>query len=84
MENDKNTQTDVNDSATSGRMRTPLTQPRSGPVLFELVGYRGEIFGPYTSAEEAGEAAKMKWPDQEQDPDRTGAGWDVQVWTLKD
>ena len=53
------------------------------PVRYELVSYRGEIFGPYASVAEAAEAAKAKWPDQEQDEDRTGKGWDVQVWTLK-
>ena len=29
------------------------------------------------------EIAKQLWPDQEQDPDRTGAGWDVQVAGVK-
>lgn len=61
---------------------TRLTQQGSPPVLFEIVSYRGEIFGPYTSAEEAAEAARMKWPGQEQDEGRTGAGWDVQVCGL--
>lgn len=46
---------------------------------YELVSYRGEIFGPYPTAAAAMEAAKAKWPDQEQDEDRTGKGWDVQV-----
>lgn len=58
---------------------TPLTQPRSGSVQFELVSYRSEIFGPYPTAAAAMEAAKAKWPDQEQDEDRAGCGWDVQV-----
>lgn len=46
---------------------------------FELVSWRGEIFGPYPALEDAARAAKDKWPDQEQDPDRAGRGWDVQV-----
>lgn len=46
---------------------------------FELVSYRGEIFGPYPTAQAAAEVAKAKWPDQEQDEGRTGKGWDVQV-----
>lgn len=61
------------------RIDTPLTQPRSGPVRYELVSYRGEIFGPYSSIEEAAEVALMKWPDQPQDEERTGTGWDIQV-----
>lgn len=52
---------------------------KSVPHCFELVSYRGEIFGPYASIAETREAAKMKWPDQEQDEDRTGEGWDIQV-----
>lgn len=53
------------------------------PQQFEIVSYRGEIFGPYPTAQEAAAAAKEKWPDQSQDPDRTGAGWDVQVAGVK-
>ncbi len=49
------------------------------PTLYELVSYRGEIFGPYTSIEEAAEVAEAKWPGQAQDPDRSGLGWDVEV-----
>lgn len=51
------------------------------PVRYEIVSYRGEIFGPYPSATAAAEAAKEKWPDQSQDEERTGAGWDVQAAT---
>lgn len=46
---------------------------------YELVSYRGEIFGPYDTIQQVAGAAKLKWPDQEQDEDRTAAGWDVQV-----
>ena len=54
------------------------------PAQYELVSYRGEIFGPYPTAQAAAEAARAKWPDQEQDEDRTGKGWDVQVAGLRD
>lgn len=54
------------------------------PVEFEIISYRGETFGPYPSIAAAREAALMKWPDQSQDPDRTGSGWDVQVAGIKD
>lgn len=47
----------------------------ANPKRFELVSYRGEIFGPYDRME----AAKEKWPEQSQDEDRSGRGWDVQV-----
>lgn len=69
----------MNKPSTCTDSGTKLTQPRSGPVRFELVSYRGEIFGPYPTAQAAAEAAKAKWPDQEQDEDRTGKGWDVQT-----
>ena len=49
------------------------------PAQYELVSYRGEIFGPYATRKAAVEEAKTKWPSQEQDEDRTGKGWDVQV-----
>lgn len=71
-------------TGTGSKSDTPLAHGNSRPVLFELVSYKGEIFGPYTSLEEAASAAEMKWPGQVQDPDRTGAGWDVQVAGIKD
>lgn len=45
---------------------------------FELVSWRGEIFGPYPTMEAAAQAAKDKWPDQEQDENETGSGWSIQ------
>jgi len=46
---------------------------------YEVVDYRGEIHGPFRNCIEAFAYADAKWPDQEQDEDRTGNGWDVQV-----
>lgn len=74
----------VNDARTGADRDTGLTQRRSGPVRYELVSYRGEIFGPYPTAQAAAEAAKIKWPHQHQDEDRVGLGWDVQVVGLRD
>lgn len=72
--------TDLRDgNGTGAKIDTRLTQRRWQPVLWELVSYRGEIFGPYTSAQEAAEVATHKWPDQEQDEERSGKGWDIQV-----
>lgn len=63
---------------TNQKIDTQLAREGSRPVRFEIVSYRGEIFGPYPSMGAAVQAALEKWPDQEQDEDRTGKGWDVQ------
>jgi len=55
----------MNEDRTRTNPDTQLTRGRSGPVRYELVSYRGEIFGPYDSMEAAARAAKEKWPDQE-------------------
>jgi len=58
----------------------PVTEPSSGPVLYEVVSKRGDVStGKFSSALAAAEAARRWWPHQEQDEDRTGKGWDVQV-----
>jgi hypothetical protein len=49
------------------------------PTRYELVDKYGVKHGPFDSALEAGLYAARYWPDQEQDPDRTGKGWDVHV-----
>jgi hypothetical protein len=46
---------------------------------YELVDKDGNIHGSWDTADRAATAAKRMWPDQEQDEDRTGKGWDVQV-----
>jgi hypothetical protein len=56
-----------------------LTQPRSGPVRYELIDKDGKVAARHSSAAWLGERAKEFWPDQTQDEDRTGKGWDVQV-----
>lgn len=58
---------------------TPVTQPRSGPVRYELIDKDGVAHGPFTTAKIAVGIAMATWPDQEQDPELTGKGWDVQV-----
>jgi hypothetical protein len=67
MENIMNTQ------GTSGHSVTV------GLPEYEVVSYRGEIFGPFRDLLQAYAYANEKWPDQVQDEDRMGAGWDVQV-----
>ena len=56
-----------------------LTQHRSGPVRYELIDKDGKSHATYPTAWQAGLAASLLWPDQEQDEDRTGKGWDVQL-----
>jgi hypothetical protein len=50
---------------------------------YELVGRDGKIFGPYDSILEANRTAKEKWPDQNQDEDHIGDGWDIQIAGLR-
>lgn len=64
---------------TGSKTDTPAAQSGSRPVLYELVSHRGEIFGPYTSREEAAEAARTKWGTSLQDDDPPGDSWDIQV-----
>jgi len=71
----------MNKNRTCADSDAKLTQPRSGPVRYEVVDKDGATMKGITfrTAQEAGEAARWMWPDQEQDEDRTGAGWDVRV-----
>ena len=46
---------------------------------FELIDKDGNVVGQDPSAEFLADVAKIRWPDQEQDEDRTGKGWDIQV-----
>lgn len=59
---------------------TPTARGSSRPVRYELVRWDG-VVSPmkFESATRAVEAAGYLWPGQKQDPDRTGAGWDIQV-----
>ena len=68
----------MNDSGTRSTDGPKLTHGCSGPVRFELVEADGRIRVTSESATFLAEHAKRLWPDQEQDPDRTGKGWDVQ------
>lgn len=49
-------------------------------TIYQIVRANGEVLtAKFTSARQAAEQAKRLWPDQEQDPDRTGKGWDIQL-----
>lgn len=49
------------------------------PVRYELIDKDGNHCAFFSRAEDAGHWAKRIWPDQEQDEDRTGKGWDISV-----
>jgi hypothetical protein len=52
--------------------------------LFELIDKDGKATGHRSAnAQYLAGIAKGLWPDQEQDEDRTGKGWDVQVVGVK-
>lgn len=73
-------QTPVNGSGTNASADTGLTHEGSRPVRYELIDKDGVVRpGGYGSAASAAVAARYLWPDQEQDPDRTGRGWDIAV-----
>lgn len=69
----------MNEHRTPSNSDTDLTQPRSGPVRYELIDKDGKSVAQFAKAEYASDFANVRWPDQEQDPDRTGKGWDIQV-----
>lgn len=76
----------ANDSGTESKSDTPLTQAGSRPVRYELVDKDGVPISlksgehkTFSSAESAAVHARYLWPDQQQDPDRSGKGWDIQA-----
>jgi hypothetical protein len=69
----------VNEPRSTEKTDTPVTRGRSGPVRYELLGADGKVWAAHPSVHELARLAKLYWPDQEQDEDRTGNGWDVQV-----
>jgi len=49
------------------------------PTRYELIAKDGTSHGEFHSAAAAAQYAKMLYPTEDQDHDRTGNGWDVQV-----
>lgn len=67
-------------NGTESKIDTPVARGVSRPVLYVIVSRLGNISPiKFTSMQTAAEYARELWPDQEQDPDRTGKGWDIQV-----
>lgn len=69
----------MNELPTCTPSDTELTQPRSGPVRYELIDKDGSRIATNVSAGHLAIVAGQMFPDQEQDPDRTGKGYDIQV-----
>lgn len=74
---DKTGQSGANEARTGSKIDTPVTQPRSGPVHYELLVIK--TFGPFNSHEDAVAHARKFYPGLEQDADHVRDGWDVQV-----
>lgn len=50
------------------------------PVRFELITKDGFVCPwQFPSAQAAADMARARWPEQTQDEEHTGAGWDIQV-----
>ena len=63
-------------------MKNPITKVargRSGPVRYELIDKDGKHVCESSSIVTLERLARHHFPDQEQDEDRTGKGWDVQL-----
>ena len=69
----------MNESRTWANGGTNLTQAGSPPVHYELIDKDGNRVSLHYTAFDAAQEAGRRWPDQEQDPERTGKGWDIQI-----
>jgi len=49
------------------------------PVRYELIRADGKSVATNADAQYLAALAGRLWPDQHQDEDRTGAGWDIQI-----
>lgn len=49
------------------------------PNRYELIDKDGKVVGADSSVTLLADIARIRWPDQEQDEERSGKGWDVQV-----
>ncbi len=54
-------------------------EKRPHPWRYALLATDGRVVATNSNAGYLAGLAERLWPDQEQDPDRTGAGWDVEV-----
>ena len=56
-----------------------MTKHTRYPVLYELIDKDGHWAGSAYDPKWLAEQAKECWPDQDQDDERSGNGWQVQV-----
>lgn len=78
-----NTQTDVNDSATSAQSRQVLTQRRSRPVRFRLLSKNGIPHGTYPCPDDARmEAERLELGDPNTSDDEPN-GWFLESTKFK-
>jgi hypothetical protein len=69
-----------NEAGTIHQIDTDLTQPRSGPVRYEVIDKESNVVGGTFPTATAATAQAMKWwPDEPQDEERAGNGWDIQI-----
>jgi hypothetical protein len=54
----------------------------TNPTRYELIDKDGNKHGPFDTLDRAVNFAETRWPDQSQDEDRTGKGWDIAVVTF--
>lgn len=56
-----------------------MTRGRSEVVRYDLIDKDGKIVGAFDTAGDAAACARVRYPHQEQDEDRSGRGWDIQI-----
>lgn len=49
------------------------------PTRYELIDKDGKVVGTDSSATLLADLARVRWPDQSQDEERSGRGWDIQT-----
>jgi hypothetical protein len=58
-----------------------MNDERTPVRYYNLRDKRGELHPiSVRSAADAAKTAAIYWPDEQQDPDRTGVGWDVEAF----
>ena len=56
-----------------------MSETKLPPLRFRLLDKEGIAFGPYHTRQAAMDMARELWPEQEQDEDRAGLGWDIET-----
>jgi hypothetical protein len=56
-----------------------MIKENSRVTNYEVIDKDGIAHGPFHNIIQASAYAQEKWPDQEQDEERSGNGWDIQI-----